>query len=484
MAVPKEILAVERPVNTRVKQSGNRYLVIKRTSKRVNGKSIPVELGTIGEIIDGKYVEIRKEPRKKRSFVDIKDYGEFALCNKAAQGLLEELGPIFGKEAKRIFVIALLRAQDPDLKDRDLQFAYETSYISEVIPGIYLSENTVSSFLEDMGKRYRYIREYMEKRVAEAGGRSLIVDGMLKDNNSETNDFSEYSRKGAKKGSRDLNLIYAYDPQAQEPVAMKPFPGNMLDATCFIEFVEEFELKDGILIADKGFGGKNPISMLDDLEGLSYLLPLKHGAKLITDNEMDTGIVAPLDGYREKTVFYKKKEVGKKFLYAFRDPKIAGEQEVGYVAMTQKKGSFSEEKLLKKQNEFGIIVFQSKSDLDPLDVYRAYAKRWEIEVMFNVYKNILELDTVNVHGDYRVYATEFINYLSVIIAARVKKLLSTTMISRKNSKAKVPISSVYSYKQLMRVLGKVKKVRVGDSDKWVQNNTLKYTAEILKALGV
>ena len=484
MPVPKEILAVERPVNTRVKQSGDRFLVIKRTSKRVNGKSIPVELGTIGEIIDGKYVEIRKEPRKKRSFVDIKDYGEFALCNKAAQGMLEELGPVFGKESKRIFVIALLRAQDPDLKDRDLQFAYETSYLSEVIPGVHLSENTVSSFLEDMGKKYRYIREYMEKRVTEAGGRSLIVDGMLKDNNSETNDFSEYSRKGSKKGSKDLNLIYAYDPQSQEPIAMKPFPGNMLDATCFIEFVEEFELKRGILIADKGFSGKNPISMLDDLEGLSYLIPLKHGSRMITENDMDTGIVTPLDGYKEKSVFYKKKQVGKKYLYAFRDPKTAGEQEIGYVAMTQKKGSFSEEKLLKKQNEFGVIVFQSKSDLDPLDVYRAYSKRWEIEVMFNVYKNILELDTVNVHGDYRVYATEFINYLSVIIAARVRKLLFAALISRKNSKTKVPISSVYSYKQIMRILGKVKKVRVGDSDKWVLNSTLKYTDEILKALDV
>ena len=484
MPVPKEILAVERPVNTRVKQSGSRYLVIKRTSKRVNGKPVPVDLGTIGEIIDGKYVEIRKEPRKKSSFVDIKDYGEYALCNKAAAGLLEELGPIFGKEAKRIYVIALLRTQDPDLKDRDLQFAYETSYLSEVIPGVHLSENTVSAFLEDMGKKYRYIREYMEKRVSESGGRSLIVDGMLKDNNSITNDFSEYSRKGAKKGSKDLNLIYAYDPQTQEPVAMKPFPGNMLDATCFIEFVEEFKPKKGILIADKGFGGKDQISMLDDLEGLSYLIPLKHGSKRIRDNGMDTGIVTPLSDYKDKSVFYKKKQVGKKFLYAFRDPKTAGEQEIGYVLMSQKKGSFSEEKLLKKQNEFGVIVFESKSDLNPVDVYRAYAKRWEIEVMFNLYKNILDLDTVNVHGDYRVYATEFINYLSVIIGARVRKLLSASLIAKKNSKEKVPLSSVYSYKQLLRILGKVKRVRVGDSDKWVQNSTLKYTAEILSALGV
>lgn len=67
MAISAEVLAVERPSSTRVKQSGNRYLVIKRTSKRVNGKVVPLELGTIGEIIDGQYVELRKTPRKKET---------------------------------------------------------------------------------------------------------------------------------------------------------------------------------------------------------------------------------------------------------------------------------------------------------------------------------------------------------------------------------------------------------------------------------
>ena len=66
-----------------------------------------------------------------------------------------------------------------------------------------------------------------------------------------------------------------------------------------------------------------------------------------------------------------------------------------------------------------MIVFESKSDLNPLEVYRAYAGRWEIEVMFDLYKNLIDLDTVNVQGDYRLYATEFINYLSVVIDSRV-----------------------------------------------------------------
>ena len=61
--------------------------------------------------IDGQYIEKRKEPRKHRNEVDIKDFGEFALCNKAAGNLLQELANVFSiRDAKRLCVIALLQS--------------------------------------------------------------------------------------------------------------------------------------------------------------------------------------------------------------------------------------------------------------------------------------------------------------------------------------------------------------------------------------
>ena len=49
--------------------------------------------------------------------------------------------------------------------------------------------------------------------------------------------------------------------------------------------------------------------------------------------------------------------------------------------------------------------------------------------MFNLYKNIIELKTPRVLGDYLVYATEFINFLSVLISSKGKWLLSEKGIS-------------------------------------------------------
>ena len=361
MAIPKGILAVERPKGTIVKKSFDRYLVIKRTSRRVNGKPKPVDLGTVGEIIDGKYVEIRPVPKKKQSHVDIKDYGEFALCNLAAGDLLQELAKVFDiKTAKQLYMIALLRASDKDIKNRDLQFAYETSFASEVYPGIPLSENTVSQMLLNVGMEYRYIREFMRKRIESFAGEQIVIDGMLKDCNSTTDTFSEWSRKGSKKGSMDINLIYAYDMASQEPVAVKPYPGNMLDLTAVLDFVSDFSITSSLLVMDKGFSSASVLSKLRQVDGVSYIVPLKQSSRKVKENGLLEPFATVLNGYSEATILYKKVRMEDGcFLYAFRDPRCAYEQQIGYITFGKKKGTYSEDKFLSKLDQFGLIVFES-----------------------------------------------------------------------------------------------------------------------------
>lgn len=243
------------------------------------------------------------------------------------------------------------------------------------------------------------------------------------------------------------------------------------------------KVRHGLLVMDKGFYSKENINKLRKIEGLNYIIPLKQSASLIKETAINIDIVTPLAGYKEAAVFYKKVKVNDKcYLYAFRDPKAACEQEIGYVSFAQKKGSFSAEKLLAKQNQFGVIVFESKADLNPLEVYSAYASRWEIEVMFNLFKDILDLDTVNVHGDYRAYATEFINFLSTIIAARVKTMLKTTvLVPASRSKPPVFVSDRFSFRQVLRYLSKCKKVRMDDGA-WLDNKRVKYILELSSAL--
>ncbi|MCA8841699.1 transposase, partial [Mycoplasmopsis bovis] len=85
-----------------------------------------------------------------------------------------------------------------------------------------------------------------------------------------------------------------------------------------------------------------------------------------------------------------------------------------------KRNTFNIDEFNKNNQFFGVIVFESNVDLSLEDVYTLYDQRWEIEEMFNFYKNILELSKTRVHSEMKVYTTEFINYLSLIIATKVK----------------------------------------------------------------
>jgi hypothetical protein len=212
---------------------------------------------------------------------------------------------------------------------------------------------------------------------------------------------------------------------------------------------------------------------VDKSEGLSYLIPLKQNSAFIKNYGMDNP-TEHLAGYKDGTILYKKvKMKNGKFLYSFRDPKMAYEQEVGYVEKAEKKDTFSADNYAQKRSTFGLIVFKSKADLDPLDVYLAYAQRWEIETMFYLYKNIIDRDTVNVHNDYRTYATEFINFLSVIITARVKGEI-----------VKKKINKHHSYKQVFKYLSKYKKARIKEGGDWQDVTMLKYIEEIVTKLDV
>lgn len=71
-----------------------------------------------------------------------------SLCNKFGEDLFRELVNVWGlDDAKRLYVIALLRTSYGDIKNRDLKMHYLTSFASEMFPGVHLSEDAVSAFL-------------------------------------------------------------------------------------------------------------------------------------------------------------------------------------------------------------------------------------------------------------------------------------------------------------------------------------------------
>ncbi len=94
------------------------------------------------------------------------------------------------KILENYMLIASLRTMFSDIKNEHLKHEYDTNFISEIYPKCALSPNTISSFLEKIGKSSSKMEDFMNKRLEEFSNHSIVIDGMLKNNTSETNIFS------------------------------------------------------------------------------------------------------------------------------------------------------------------------------------------------------------------------------------------------------------------------------------------------------
>lgn len=460
MPIPKEILAVERPTNTVVVAYGknkNLFAVRKRVGcKNVNGRHLPVNGPTIGHIVDGRYVPIENSASADISVspIDLKDWASVVLCDNLFKNIQSELLAVYSpSDAMKIYCIALLRVCNPGIRNYELKEAYETSFLSELYPDAALSKNTVSAFLNNLGKTLSRIVQFMRNRTsAVALDHHLLIDGTLKSDESEVNSLSDFSRKAKTKGTRDISVLYVFDLEEMEPVCSKCFPGNMLDATSYKAFIAENGITKGIIVGDKGFPESAAHEHFEQNPDLHYLNPIKRNAKLIERHRMldFTGI---LPGY-EGITYRKEKCTGtEKWLYSYRDSCKASREERDWLRRAKKNKTYSLEALREKQKTFGTIVLECDLDLPPETAYKAYDKRWEIEIVMRFYKSTCEFDETRVQDDYSVIGSEFCDFLSTLLTFRLIKAFD-----------KAKLLEEYTYKKLLAVLVRAKKARINGGD--------------------
>ena len=458
MPIPAAILAVERPKNTVVIAYGkdkSLYAVRQRVGcKNVDGRHLPVNGPTIGHIIDGKYIPIVKEESKplNHTEVDLKDWADVAHADTVFKDILDELKKVYAtSDALKIYCIAIMRVCNPGIKDNELKEAYDNSFLSELYPGVALSKNTVSTFHSNLGKSCSRIIHFMQNRATVGMDHHLLIDGTLKSNESKVNTLSDFSRKAAVRGSRDISVLYAFDLDTMEPVCSKCFPGNMLDYTAYESFISENNITRGLIIGDKGFPASAAESYFAGHPDLHYLNPVKRNSKLIERHKM-LSFEALLPGHEGIT--YKKAKVqGKdKWLYSFRDTVRAAQEEKDYLRRAKSEGTYGDKEFRSRQLSFGTIVLECDLDLAPEIVYKAYAERWEIEIVMRYYKSACGFDETRVHDDYSVIGSEFCDFLSTLLTFRLIKSFD-----------KAGVLERMTYGKAMSILHRAKKIKYDDS---------------------
>ena len=479
MPIPKEILEVERPTNSVVIAYGkdkNLYGVRQRVGCRNDdGRHLPVNGPTIGHIVDCRYVPIALAGPEgvSEGAVDLKEWANVVFCDAKFADIQDELLRVYNRhDMLQIYCIAVLRVCLPGIKDYELKEAYETSFLSELYPGVALSKNTVSEFLNNVGKTCSRITAFMQNRAAAVNmEHHLLIDGTLKSDESRVNTLSDFSRKAKTKGTRDISVLFAFDLEAMEPVCSKCFPGNMLDLTAYEAFIRESGITKGIIVADKGFPASAAQDQFRENPDLHYLNPIKRNAALIGTHAMldFTGILPGYDG-----ITFRKEKCGgiDKWLYSFRDAHRAANEERDWLKRAKKKSSYDLDTLRERQRVFGTVVLECDLDLPPETAYKAYEKRWEIEIAVRYYKSASEFDETRVHDDYSVIGSEFCDFLSTLLTFRLINAFDAAKLLEH-----------MTYKMIMSSLKRAKKAKVCGDD-WQLIKINPSIVDTLRKLGI
>jgi transposase len=171
-------------------------------------------------------------------------------------------------------------------------------------------------------------------------------------------------------------------------------------------------------------------------------------------------------------VLFKKEQLADCWLYSFYDRKRAAREEADY--FKHHKGQPFDARAMQESDErFGTIVFESDLDTDPLIIYKMYDERWLIEECFRYYKNVTDFDDTKVHSDYSVYGSEFVNFISSVMTARLlRKFEETSLFSE------------MTYYEIMSQLSSAKKVNTKGNGEWEYVRTTRATEYTLVRLGL
>lgn len=115
----------------------------------------------------------------------------------------------------------------------------------------------------------------MKWRADAYGKGGLIIDGMLRRSDHEPDDLPEdVLMSGLCPAPLRLGVMYAWSMEEDEPAALQPYPGSLLDDSLAASFMGELFISNGIMFLDKGFWTDVLYRDTPVYGDITYILPL------------------------------------------------------------------------------------------------------------------------------------------------------------------------------------------------------------------
>jgi len=416
------------------------------------------------------------EPGYKRNKVTgIKEYGASKFIIKENQDVMIGLKEYFEDWWREIFVLSVLRLMYRcPLKNSFLQ--YQDSWLSEEVKGCSFDEHSIHQLLEEVGRRREDIVRFL-KRLMKSSKKVVLIDLTHIFSLSENINLTAKGYNIDFDFTPQVNLLFMFSLEERLPIFYRVLPGNVRDVSSLRSTIEESEIKDAIIIGDKGFYSKENKRLLQE-NGLKYILPLRRDNRLIDYSLMKQGDKSKFEGYfkfGERFIwYYKSREEEDGVVWLYFDERGKAEESQDYLGRieTHPEFGYSIKRYHENEIRFGTIaLLTNKKELEGKQVYQYFKSRIEIEILFDTFKNVLQADRSYMRSNAGLESWIFINYLSLIYYYRIyQKLTAEDLLDK------------YSVNDVILYLSKIRKVKIANH--WIDLEIPKPTRKLIDKLKI
>lgn len=441
----------------------------KKRSQKITGKL----LGKITKE-DGFVESDKAKLRKKQMTVtnlSVKEYGPFAFVEKNLGEYAELLKTYFPDHWKYILVLVYGRFVH-QCPMKSMEFHYQNSYISEKYKKMALSPKKLSSILKEIGSQREEIVKFTNEFVRDND--HILFDGTDLVSNSRKMSLPKTGKSKRGGFEKLVNIMFVFSVGLQLPIYYRLIPGNIKDIKAFKLCLKESNVKDAVVIADKGFYSKNNIIMLME-EKLQYIIPLRRNNSQIDYSMIKSGDMADYDGYFKysgRIIWYYTIRTDNGNIYVYMDQELKNEEMQDFVKRTETlPEKYTMEAFMRKQYAFGSIAILSNIKKTPEEVFVNYKTRSQVETMIDAMKNLIGADSSYMQNEQALEAWMFINYIALHWYYHLLNALKTSKLNHK-----------FSPMDLIAFLKEVRYIKI--NNKWHLAETTKKYNDILKAVNI
>ena len=458
-----------RQKGTNISCIDGKYYLYSVSSKwnKEKGRAQKKTTGYLGRITEEGLIPKGIKAPKMKPVVTVKEYGATGAVVELGKDILQKLRDKFGVSGEIVFAIALSRLiEQCPFKRTENQ--YVNSYISEILPGLKLSPKDISLFLKDFGSKRAEMVEFMKGFIGDDA--NILFDGTAIVSDSNKMSVNRVGYNAQRRFNPQFNLMYAFSADEMQPVYYRIIAGNVRDVTALSLTLSESGMKNGIVVADKGFASENNFKDIESAQ-IKYIIPLKRNSVEIDYSAFKNGIKSAFDGhfmFKGRPIWFVKNGS----IYSFLDPDLKADEERGYLsAIERETEGYEIAKFHEKQHEFGSITLKSNAGKTAKETYLLYKQRHEIEQSFDFLKNLLEQDKSYMQSEKSLESWAFINHITLLLCYKLYNLLKTK-----------EIISQYSIADFINHLKYIFKIKIDGI--WRTSEITKKTAAMINVLGL